>query len=143
MEPYRTASPARLPYWVDVSDPSSRYQLRQPLVDIVEVESPVHIEVLYQRIRSAWGIGRVGSRIRSNINGAIKASKLIREGDFVRDAGGVSENDLTAETARLFGWTRRGPDITLRLDRLVASLQSKGAIMKVGEELRPGTPHIE
>jgi very-short-patch-repair endonuclease len=174
--PYRTADPGQLPYWVDVSDPSSRYQLRGPLTDIVEIEGPVHIGVIHQRVRAAWGIGQVGSRIRSNINAAIKASNLVREGDFVRtaseatvlvrtptdectrsiaqvsdaelslallnfvrDAGGIVENDLTVAAARLFGWNRRGPDIAPRLSRLIGSLLGQGLLVLTDGELNVGS----
>ena len=35
--------------------------------------------------------------------------------NLVRDAGGITHDELTTRVARLYGWTRRGPDISTRL----------------------------
>jgi hypothetical protein len=48
--------------------------------------------------------------------------------NLVRDAGTVTQDDLTAAAARLFGWTRRGPEITTRLDYAVAALVAAGTL---------------
>ena len=40
--------------------------------------------VLHQRLRDAWDIGRVGPRIRENIDTAIQAAGVLRDGDFLR-----------------------------------------------------------
>ncbi len=49
----------------------------------METEGPIHISVLHQRLRDAWNIGRIGSRIRENIDAAIRQAHVIRHGDFL------------------------------------------------------------
>jgi hypothetical protein len=48
--------------------------------------------------------------------------------NFVRDAGGISHDELTSCVARLYGWARRGPDITARLHALIAQLLAHGTL---------------
>jgi hypothetical protein len=48
--------------------------------------------------------------------------------NLVRDAGGITHGELTTRAARLYGWTRRGPDISTRLDALIATLIGNGAL---------------
>jgi very-short-patch-repair endonuclease len=45
---------------------------------------------------------------------------------IARDAGGIGEEDLTVRTARIYGWERRGPDITAALRERIASLLDRG-----------------
>jgi very-short-patch-repair endonuclease len=45
---------------------------------------------------------------------------------LVRDARRVKRSELTFEVARLFGWSRRGPDIAAALDRAVDALLRAG-----------------
>ncbi|MEU8021021.1 DUF3320 domain-containing protein [Micromonospora haikouensis] len=88
-EPYQKAEVNRLPYWVDPSDPSSRYDMQQSVEVIAAVEGPLHVDVLRQRLRDAWGIGRFGSRMRANLDAAIKLAHVTRTGDFVDVPGRV------------------------------------------------------
>jgi len=48
--------------------------------------------------------------------------------NLVRDTGGINHDELTTQTARLYGWTRRGPDITTRLHSLIGKLLTDGAL---------------
>jgi len=50
---------------------------------LVQHEGPVHIDVAFERLRKWWGIGRVGSSIRNNINLAIQQAPVLRDGDFL------------------------------------------------------------
>ncbi len=50
---------------------------------IAEVEGPVHLDLIHQRSRDAWAIGRIGPRVRENIAAAIEVASLVRDGDFV------------------------------------------------------------
>ncbi len=132
---------------------------------VVAAEEPVHLAVLHQRLRDAWDIGRVSPPIRENIDTAIQAAGVLRDGDFlrltdpppatvrtpteacrrdvehvhgqelslalvnlVRDTGGITQDELTAAVARLYGWTRRGPDITARLHALIDRLLANGTL---------------
>ncbi|WP_319462731.1 DUF3320 domain-containing protein [Micromonospora sp. RTP1Z1] len=85
--PYRKASVTPLRRWVDPSDPASRFDMASGIEEIATAEGPVHIDVILQRLRDAWDIGRVGSKIRANIDAAIRAAHVVRDGDFI-DVGG-------------------------------------------------------
>ena len=45
------------------------------VIEIAKIEGPVHIDLVRQRLRDAWGIGRVGHKIRDNIDLAIHLAK--------------------------------------------------------------------
>jgi hypothetical protein len=49
-------------------------------------------------------------------------------GSATRDAGGINHDELTARVARLYGWTRRGPDITTRMQTLISGLLANGTL---------------
>ena len=56
---------------LEIYEISSRY-LSQIIVQVVKVESPVHIDEVIKRIRSLWGLKRSGDRIKDAINAAIE-----------------------------------------------------------------------
>ncbi|MFE6128529.1 DUF3320 domain-containing protein [Streptomyces sp. NPDC056437] len=56
----------------------ARPALRKALAQIIEAEGPVHEDVLVQRAREAWGLGRAGNRIRDNVREV--AQTLVRSG---------------------------------------------------------------
>lgn len=163
--PYVIATVPHLPNWVDPSEPSSPHHMIPAILAVVATEGPVHITVLHERLRDAWNIGRIGPRIRENIDTAIRYADVLRDGDFltaagpisadvrtptqscrreitqvhnfelavalvrlVQDAGGVSQDELTTKVARLYGWARRGPDITARMHALIRALQDKSTL---------------
>lgn len=99
---YVTAHVPPLPRWIDPGDPGSRFDMREGIVEIARVEGPVHISVIHQRLRDAWGIGRIGPNIRENIDSAINLADIIREGDFVDlpDREVVAVRRPTDEVAR-------------------------------------------
>jgi hypothetical protein len=80
---YVIAPHKSLPYWVDPGESGNHLHMVEPLTALVEAEGPVHVEVIHERIRSWWNIGRVGANIRRNIDLAIIQAPVIREGDFV------------------------------------------------------------
>jgi len=172
--PYHRVVSLNIPSWIDLSEPSSRYRLTDPIKAIVSAEGPIHIELIHQRIRENTNTNRIGSKIKSNIGAAIRRAELIREGEFVRtldqgatvrspsdecsrpidhvhdaelcsaiynlarDAGGITEKDLATATARIFGWSRTGSDITSRLTRLISLLKHKGSLVETECELSAG-----
>jgi hypothetical protein len=173
--PYVTAQVPRLPHWIDPGEPGSHTGMAAGIRAVVLTEAPVHTAVLQQRLRDAWDIGRIGPRIRDNIDAAIRAAGVLRDGEFltltsgppaavrtptdtcrrdvehvhdheltlalanlVRDAGGITSDELTTRVARLYGWTRRGPDITTRLHNLIASLLNNGTL--TGDEHNLASP---
>ena len=69
--------------------------------------------------------------------GEMPAAELrLAVGNLVRDAKRISQDELTFEIARLFGWSRRGPDIAAALDRAVAGLLLQDEIQRDGGYLR-------
>ena len=40
-------------------------------------KDPIHLDLVYERIRAAWGVGRIGARIRDAIDTAIKRAKAL------------------------------------------------------------------
>lgn len=72
-----------LPYWVDPGESGNHLHMIEPLTGLVETEGPVHVEVIHERIRDWWNIGRIGSSIRRNVDLALMQAPVIREGDFV------------------------------------------------------------
>jgi very-short-patch-repair endonuclease len=61
--PYRTAQPTPPPYRFEMHLPEAEADLRRMVLEVVEVEAPVHTELALKRIRRAWGAGRAGPRI--------------------------------------------------------------------------------
>jgi len=55
----------------------------------------------------------------------------------VRDTGGITRDELTASVARLYGWTRRGPDIIARLHGLIDRLLADGTLAGHADNLTP------
>ena len=80
---YTVASRKALPHWVDPGESGNHLHMIDPLTALAEAEGPVHVEVIHERVRAWWNIGRVGSNIRRNIDLAIAQAPVTREGDFV------------------------------------------------------------
>lgn len=80
--PYEKATVPRLPRWVDPSARGSRFDMIRGIEEIVAVEGPIHMDLILQRVRDAWNIGRVGPKIRENIESAISHADVVRDGDF-------------------------------------------------------------
>ncbi|MCX4584991.1 DUF3320 domain-containing protein [Streptomyces sp. NBC_01481] len=74
---YRTASISVTVHY-ELHTPEARPTLRKALAQIIEVEGPIHEDVLVQRAREAWGLGRAGNRIRDNVREVARA--LVRSG---------------------------------------------------------------
>ena len=54
---------------------------------------------------------------------------------LVSDAAGISQDELTARTARIYGWERRGSDITPRLDERISALLATGQLTGTPDNL--------
>ncbi|MEU1228369.1 DUF3320 domain-containing protein [Streptomyces sp. NPDC005828] len=64
--PYRTRwISAGSPY--ELHTPEATPALRKVLTGIIEVEGPIHEDLLVQRAREAWGLSKAGSRVRPAI----------------------------------------------------------------------------
>ncbi len=57
--------------------------------------------------------------------------------NLVRDTGGISRDVLTTRIARLYGWSRRGPDIAARMNALVDRLLADGTLAGDVDNLTP------
>ena len=53
-------------------EPRNRRQIRRQIEAVLQAEAPVSKALLYRRVLAAWGIGRAGVRITSQIDGLIK-----------------------------------------------------------------------
>lgn len=84
---YTEATVQRLNRWIDVSEPGAGFDMAAGVRQVIDHEGPVHIEVLRQRLRDAWDIGRIGSKIRENIDSAVKHAGALRNGDFLTIPG--------------------------------------------------------
>jgi hypothetical protein len=80
---YIEAEPVALPYWVQPTEPGNHLHLVEPLKALVQVEGPVHLDTVSERIREWWSVGRVTARLKDNIDLAITKAGLARDGDFV------------------------------------------------------------
>lgn len=80
---YTKAEPVALPRWVQPAEPGNHLHLVEPIKAIARAEGPVHMETVSERIREWWDIGRVSSRLRDNLDLAIRRAALAREGDFI------------------------------------------------------------
>lgn len=57
---------------------------------------------------------------------------------LVKDARAITWEELTTRVARLFGWNRKGPDITQALDAIVQALLHQDALVSNDGMLKPG-----
>lgn len=80
---YRTAPVQRLPGWVDPGESANYLHMVEAIQTLVEHEGPIHIDVASIRLRAWWNIGRIGTKIRRNIDRAIGKANIIRDGDFL------------------------------------------------------------
>lgn len=73
----------RLPSYVEPAEPGSFLHMVEPMKALVHAEGPVHMDVISERIRDWWYVGRVSHRLRSNLDLAIERAQLHRDGDFI------------------------------------------------------------
>jgi hypothetical protein len=174
--PYRPARLIPLQRWIDASENGAHFDMVPGIEALAEQEGPIHLDLVHQRLREAWNIGRVGPRIRDNIDAAIRVADVnFRDGFLDRarravpvqvrtpdgDAGqravehvpeeelriavlslltearSATQDELLTAVARIFGWGRKGKDITLRLMDVLLDMQSEGLIRIDGEDVRP------
>ncbi|MEU8797757.1 DUF3320 domain-containing protein [Spirillospora sp. NPDC048819] len=58
-------------YYYEMHEPESRGLLQRLFRETLETEAPVQRDVLYRRAAVVWGIERLGSRIRANLDRAL------------------------------------------------------------------------
>lgn len=175
--PYPVAQLAQHREVLEWSEPGAVAHLRRMALEVIEVEAPIHRELLLERVREAWGKHRAGRRM-SEVFGRVlqrlaDAGEVELRGEFlwkvgrrlpgirvpagdprgerqvshvtpeeldravglIAKQGTMSEDDLTARAAALFGWRRRGPDIAAALGGAVRRLLSDGLLQRRDAEL--------
>ncbi|MEU0202786.1 MULTISPECIES: DUF3320 domain-containing protein [unclassified Streptomyces] len=70
--PYSTSQVVVSPRY-ELHTPEARPALRTLLAQVIETEGPIHEDLLVQRAREAWGVGRAGNRIRDNVREVARA----------------------------------------------------------------------
>ncbi|MFF9778932.1 DUF3320 domain-containing protein [Streptomyces sp. NPDC013978] len=66
---------------VELQDPEALDVVADVALCVVEVEGPVEKEVIYTRVRLAWGLGRAGQVVRDRIDRALR--RLLKQGRIV------------------------------------------------------------
>ena len=57
---------------------------------------------------------------------------------MVRDAHVATVEAVSSAVATLFGWSRRGPDVSLALERAITAAVTRGWVVRDGTTLSPG-----
>ncbi|MFI9559097.1 DUF3320 domain-containing protein [Nonomuraea endophytica] len=87
---YARTIPGALP---DMHLPEAQPMLRSLFYAITADEGPIHRDVLFQRIREAWGVGRLGPRIMANLDEVLgkmaRREEAVLDGDFVSVPNGT------------------------------------------------------
>ncbi|MFB6845082.1 DUF3320 domain-containing protein [Streptomyces sp. NPDC056373] len=75
----RDRSSSRRGMWgTELQDPEALDVVADVALCVVEVEGPVEKEVIYTRVRLAWGLGRAGQVVRDRIDRALR--RLLEQG---------------------------------------------------------------
>lgn len=82
-EEYQIATLSPVPTKLDLSDIWSARHLVPFVKEVVEIESPIHKDLLLRRIRDASNIGKAGAKIRATIDRAIVIAGIQVENDFL------------------------------------------------------------
>ncbi len=163
--------------WWEVSYPPNAGNMEKIMAlitHVVEIEQPIHRDLIYQRLAGAFGNQKATSTIRRNIDpylNHMQKQELIKceDGFFslqsrdkipMRKAGGrsiehisvseiaavmivvsknaygLSADALASETAKLFGFERKGPKIVTAMNLTIDYLKSKGAIRIVDDKIQ-------
>ncbi|MFF8177185.1 DUF3320 domain-containing protein [Streptomyces chartreusis] len=91
---------------VELLDPDVLDVVADVALCVVEVEGPAEKEVIYTRVRLAWGLGRAGQVVRDRIVRALR--RLLKQGKIVH--GGTAYDRPGRETEFARTPTERAPD---------------------------------
>jgi transcription elongation GreA/GreB family factor len=130
---YRRSRPSAPQGGWDMGSPEAGPELRRMVAEVVELEGPVHQEVVLERVREAWPAGRLTEGRRYNF--AVQLRRLQREGAIEHDEGFLRLPGQRPEAVRVPDpgdpATRRAPgqvpadELDLALKQLAA--ESPGA----------------
>ncbi|MGC9517169.1 MAG: DUF3320 domain-containing protein [Methanomicrobiales archaeon] len=105
-------------------DENNLAEITKVMVQIVEVESPVHREELIKRVRSFYGLKRAGKKIKEIINSSVK---LAEQDDQI-----TSNGDFLFSTTQEIKVRCRKGDVKPKID-LICDLEIEKAILMVIE----------
>ncbi|MFF2425957.1 DUF4011 domain-containing protein [Streptomyces mirabilis] len=83
---------------VELQDPDALDVVADVALCVVEVEGLVEKEVIYTRVRLAWGLGRAGQVVRDRIDRALR--RLLKQGKIVRAGTAYDRPGHETEFAR-------------------------------------------
>jgi very-short-patch-repair endonuclease len=83
---------------VDLQDPAALDVVADVALCVIEVEGPVEKEVIYTRVRLAWGLGRAGQVVRDRIDRALR--RLLKQGKIVHVGAAYDRPGHETEFAR-------------------------------------------
>lgn len=95
-QPYTIANLPPAPGFFDgPTAPGARRLLQRHVHAVAEAEAPVHLDLLFERLRGVWQVGRVGARIKDAITAAVAADPdLTRDGEFLLLRGSHQHHQL-------------------------------------------------
>lgn len=125
-EPYRKATVRRSRNWEELRY-ATLQELRPRIKEIVEIEGPVHREIVIERLRDAFGQGRAGKPSQDNVTRAIE--RMLGEGQIIEPERGF----LT--TADKEVRPRRPGDRVHRPIRHIASTEIDAGLLHVSGAL--------
>ncbi|MCM2418120.1 DUF3320 domain-containing protein [Streptomyces sp. RKAG293] len=83
---------------IELQDPDAAGVVAEVALFVIEVEGPVEQEVIFKRVREAWGLGRSGQVVRDRIGRALQ--RLVRQGKVVRQGTAYDRPGRDVEFAR-------------------------------------------
>lgn len=115
---YREAPRVNLPWSTDPADTDSVPVIAHGLTALARAEGPVHMNIVRDRVRDWWHLGSVGSRVKRNIELAIREHSGIRkDGDF------LYLNELQVRGVRGPSQTTRRKADEVHLDELALAVE--------------------
>ncbi|MEU4823036.1 DUF3320 domain-containing protein [Actinomadura sp. NPDC023710] len=72
-------------YYYEMHEPESRSLLQRLFREALEIEAPIQRDFLYRRVATVWRVERIGTRIRANLDGAVR--DLVRADPDVEQDG--------------------------------------------------------
>ncbi|MBO3744066.1 DUF4011 domain-containing protein [Actinoplanes flavus] len=119
-QPYRKAELAPLPAGAGIADAGTRERIVAAIRTIAEVEGPVHITVVLQRLREQWALTRITRQARAAVDAAIEESGMEWDGEFLSDPGQLAPVvRLRAEGVARKADQIADPELRIALEQLV------------------------
>jgi very-short-patch-repair endonuclease len=108
MTTYHEASPRRPGDGADLLDTPVQV-VADIVVEIIDVEGPIHQDEIVVRVRAVWGLQRTGTRIQEHVSKAIRVARsargIEREGKFLSMPGRpVHPRNRSNVTSRNLRW---------------------------------------